>query len=74
MKRDVTVHLRKQEELNEILETTDIIETKRKDLIPKIEFSNKLIEIPGFQDEFMQHLDLFSKSWRKMIEDQRKFD
>jgi hypothetical protein len=30
--------------------------------------------VQGFQDEFMQNIDHFSSSWRKMIHDQKRFD
>lgn len=48
--------------------------TSSKGKIPKLSFSENTINVQGFQDEFMQNIDHFSSSWRKMIHDQKRFD
>ena len=45
-----------------------------KERIPKLSFNENTISVQGFQDEFMQNFDNFSTSWRKMIQDQKRFD
>jgi hypothetical protein len=42
--------------------------------VPKIEINSKLLDIPEFQDEFMQNINEFSQSWRKLIQEQKRFD
>ena len=48
--------------------------TSSKGKIPKLSFTENTINVQGFQDEFMQNIDNFSSSWRKMINDQKRFD
>lgn len=42
--------------------------------VPKLSVNDKILDIQGFQDEFMQNFQDFSQSWRNLIEEQRRYE
>jgi hypothetical protein len=56
------------------VENKTIEKNSSKERIPKLSFNESTLNTQGFQDEFMQNFENFSSSWRKMIQDQKRFD
>lgn len=44
------------------------------DRVPKLSVNDKMLNIQGFQDEFMQNFHDFSQSWRNLIEEQKRYE